>query len=155
MKHGGSFLPPSARLQDELGLSLGSHDLPKCGIQQKDDCYLSGCCSPPLKCLKSQFFETARCMRACPRDDTWGTCWVWQRRAAPLSSEGREEEVREPWQRPPLPNGVCAESAARPAGGLMQCSGDLQHRDAVAFCREQGARLCTAEELSSRVARGS
>jgi len=168
-RHGLSSLNRSAlltaglRFEDEAGVALGSHTEPECGAFESSDCFISRCCKPPLRCFKS-LFESAQCMRTCPKDDTWGSCETWQPRSPqgpPPPAFTASSPARLPWLRPIHPSGVCSESFSSGTGHVaaafegLKCSGMLQHRDALAYCREQGARLCTAIELSSGVARGS
>ena len=153
--------------------SRASHTPPACAASG-GDCLQSGCCAAPGQQCYTTLLGTAHCKAACHADDTWACAHVSVSSPPPpppptgpdpFASVG-EAQATVRWQRPSKA-GVCAESAARAIAGsgsattastrshTLGCPAPLTHSDARDFCHAQGARLCTADELSADAAAGS
>ena len=136
------------------------HGAPACA-PRGGSCLLSGCCSTPGENCYTTRFGTAECRSGCRVDDNW-QC---ERLHAPpppppLPAYPRADAGAGPLWHGNMSSGVCAESrseaTAAPRAGLgAACSGAKVQHDARLWCREQGARLCTADELARGAASGS
>ena len=153
--------------EDEVWERGEPHRAPECA-PKGGDCLQSGCCKGlrdngvgTEDCYMT-LLGTARCKSVCHSDDTWSCQRVQVASPPPPPQQQGVEQVEQVeqatlWQHPPtaLSQGsVCAESS-HITDGSLGCPGPLTHADARSFCRRQGARLCTADEVAQDAAAGT